>query len=152
MGIKTVPQPPYSPDLAPCDFWLFPKHRGCDEGHSHAHTRGRPWGLVEVVGTVEQVHCSRRRLLRRGQEFHVCTINKSAHTKKVWKLFNHPFISCHRVKDTQDFLEGSRIKTMTRWVNSRDKSPIENMWCIIFKWFIYQRRSIYCYSGKLDSI
>ena len=29
MGIKTVPQPPYSRDLAPCDFWLFPKHRGC---------------------------------------------------------------------------------------------------------------------------
>ena len=25
MGIKTVPQPPYSPDLAPSDFWLFPK-------------------------------------------------------------------------------------------------------------------------------
>ena len=29
MGIKTVPQPPYSRDLAPCDFWLFPKLRGC---------------------------------------------------------------------------------------------------------------------------
>ena len=29
MGIKTVPQPPYCPDLAPCDFWLFPKLRGC---------------------------------------------------------------------------------------------------------------------------
>ena len=29
MSIKTVPQPPYSPDLAPCDFCLFPKHRGC---------------------------------------------------------------------------------------------------------------------------
>ena len=29
MGIKTVPQPPYRPDLAPCDFWLFPKLRGC---------------------------------------------------------------------------------------------------------------------------
>ena len=28
MGIKTVPQPPYSPDLAPCDFCLFPKLRG----------------------------------------------------------------------------------------------------------------------------
>ena len=27
MGIKTVPHPPYSPDLAPCDFWLFPKHK-----------------------------------------------------------------------------------------------------------------------------
>ena len=21
--IKTVPHPPYSPDLAPCDFWLY---------------------------------------------------------------------------------------------------------------------------------
>ena len=29
MGIKTVPQPPNSPDLAHCDFWLFPKLRGC---------------------------------------------------------------------------------------------------------------------------
>ena len=29
MDIKTVPQPPYSPDLAPCDFWLLPKLRGC---------------------------------------------------------------------------------------------------------------------------
>ena len=29
MGIKTVPQPPYSPDLAGCDFCLFPKLRGC---------------------------------------------------------------------------------------------------------------------------
>ena len=29
MGINTVPQPPYSPDLALCDFWLFPKLRGC---------------------------------------------------------------------------------------------------------------------------
>ena len=29
MGIKTVPQPPYSPDLGPCDFWLFSKLTGC---------------------------------------------------------------------------------------------------------------------------
>ena len=29
MGIKTVPHPPYSPDLARCDFCLFPKLRGC---------------------------------------------------------------------------------------------------------------------------
>ena len=31
MGVETVPQPPYSPDFALCDFWLFPKHRGCYE-------------------------------------------------------------------------------------------------------------------------
>ena len=29
MGIKTVAQPPYSPDFVPCDFWLFPKLRVC---------------------------------------------------------------------------------------------------------------------------
>ena len=29
MGIKTVPHPPYSADLSLCDFWSFPKHRGC---------------------------------------------------------------------------------------------------------------------------
>ena len=75
----------------PCSLWLlvipqaqrlllwnnWGDERGCDEGHWHAHTRGLPWGLPEVVGTV-QVHCSQRRLLWRGLEFHVCTINKSA--------------------------------------------------------------------------
>ena len=29
MGIKTVRHPPYCPDLAPCDFCLFPKLRYC---------------------------------------------------------------------------------------------------------------------------
>ena len=29
MAIKTVPQPSHSPDLAPYDFWLFPKLRVC---------------------------------------------------------------------------------------------------------------------------
>ena len=29
MDIKTVRHPPYSPDLAPWDFCLFPKLRGC---------------------------------------------------------------------------------------------------------------------------
>ena len=29
MSIKKFLQPPYNPDLAPCDFWLFPKFRGC---------------------------------------------------------------------------------------------------------------------------
>ena len=36
------------------------------------------------------MHYSRRRLLRRGLEFHVCTINKSAHRKKAGNLFNDP--------------------------------------------------------------
>ena len=57
--------------------------RVCDEGHWHAHTSGLPWSLPEAIRMVQQVHCSRRRLLRRGLEFHVCTINKRANTKKI---------------------------------------------------------------------
>ena len=49
-------------------------------------TRGLLWGLPGVVGMLQQVHCSWRWLLQRGLEFHVCTINKSAPTKNVWKL------------------------------------------------------------------
>ena len=72
----------YSPDLALCDFWLFPKlkgklrnchyetierdERGCDEGHWCAYTRGLPGGLSEVVRTAQQIHCSWKRLFRRG--------------------------------------------------------------------------------------
>ena len=108
MGIKTVPNPPYSPDLAPCDFWLLPKLkeklRGCRyeaiEEMKESVTKVIDTltqedfygGLPEVVGTVQQVHCSRRKLLRRGLEFHVCNINKSAHTKKVWKLYEQPLL------------------------------------------------------------
>ena len=72
MGIKTVPHPPTSPHLAPCDFWLFPKLRGCryetieEMKKAATNTREFPWGLREVVETVQQVHCSRGRLLRRG--------------------------------------------------------------------------------------
>ena len=31
IGIYTVPRPLYSPDLASCDFWLFPNIRGCGD-------------------------------------------------------------------------------------------------------------------------
>ena len=97
MGMKTVPHRPYSPHLAPLWLLVIPlaqrlslwdnwgDERGSDECHWHAHTRGLPWSLPEVVGMV-QVYCSRRRLLRRRLVFHVCSINKNAHTKKVWKL------------------------------------------------------------------
>ena len=67
-------------------MWQLRRWKRLWRSHWHVHTRGLPWGLEEVVGTVEQVHCSWRRLLHRGLEFHVCTINKSAHKKKVWKL------------------------------------------------------------------
>ena len=73
----------------PCSLWLlviplaqrlslwdnWGDERGCDIGHWHAQTRGLPSGLPEIVGTVQQMYCSRRRLLQRKLEFYVCTIN-----------------------------------------------------------------------------
>ena len=51
MGIKTDLQPPYIPDLAPCDFWLFPKLRGC-----HYETiEEMKKGLTKVIDTLTQV-------------------------------------------------------------------------------------------------
>ena len=50
MGIKTVPQPPYSPDLAPCDFWLFPKLRGC----RHETIEELKEAVMKVIDTLTQ--------------------------------------------------------------------------------------------------
>ena len=98
MGIMAVLQPPYSPDLAPCDFWLFPKLRGC----RYETTEEMKEAVMKVIDmlTQEDFRGAFQKLLEwynkriaagedyfeRGLEFHVCTINKSAHTKKVWKL------------------------------------------------------------------
>ena len=97
MGIKTVPHPPYSLDIAPCDFWLLPKLGGC-----HYETiEEMKEAVMKVIDTLtqEDFHGDLQKLLEQykciaargdyfkgGLEFHVCTINKSAHMKKVWKL------------------------------------------------------------------
>ena len=98
MGIKTVPQPPYSPDFAPCDFGLFPKLRGC----RYETTEEMKEAVTKVIDTLtqEDFHEALQKLLElynkciaaggeyfeAGLEFHVCTINKSAHTKKSENL------------------------------------------------------------------
>ena len=63
MGIKTVPQPPYCPDLAPRDFCLFPKLRGC-----HYETIEEiKVAVMKVIDTVtqEDFHGALQNLLER---------------------------------------------------------------------------------------
>jgi len=36
---KSAPRPPYSPDLAPCDFFLFLRMKGQKKGKSFADVR-----------------------------------------------------------------------------------------------------------------
>ena len=95
MGINTVPQPPYSPDIAPCDFWLFPKLRGCryetiDE-MKEAVTK-----FIDTL-TQEDFHWAFQKLLERykriaaGGDYFKLSI-KVPIRKKYGNLFNDPRI------------------------------------------------------------
>ena len=63
MGIKIIPQPPYSPDLAPYDFWLFLKLRGCRYGTIEEMKEA----VTKVIDTLtqEDFHGTFQKLLER---------------------------------------------------------------------------------------
>ena len=63
MGIKTVPQPPKSPDLAPCDFCLFPKLTG----YRYETIEEMKEVVTKVIDTLtqEDFHGSFQKLLER---------------------------------------------------------------------------------------
>ena len=99
MGIKTVPQPPYSPDLAPCDFCLFPKLRAC----RYETIEEMKEAVTKVIDTVtqEDFHGAFQEFLERynnwiaagwdyfeGDKSFMCvlSIKVPIRKKKVWKL------------------------------------------------------------------
>ena len=50
MGIKTIPQPPCRPDLAPSEFWLFPKLKG----GRYETTEEMKEAVTKVIDTLTQ--------------------------------------------------------------------------------------------------
>ena len=63
MGINIVPHPPYSPDLAPSDFSLFPKLNGC----RYETIEDMKEGVTKVIDTLtqEDLHGAFQKLLER---------------------------------------------------------------------------------------
>ena len=63
IGIKTVPHSPYNPDIAPCDFWLFPKLRGC----RYETIQEMKGAVTKVINTLtqEDFHGGFQKLLER---------------------------------------------------------------------------------------
>ena len=63
VGIKTVPQPPYSPYLAPCNFCLFPKLRVC----RYERIVEMKEAVMKVIDTLtqEDFHRALQKLLER---------------------------------------------------------------------------------------
>ena len=64
MGIKIVPQPPYSPDVAPCDFWLFPKLSGCRCYETIEEMKEAVTKIIDTL-TQEDFHGTLKKLLKR---------------------------------------------------------------------------------------
>ena len=54
MGIKTVPHPPYSPDVVPRDFWLFPKLKGKLRVCRYETIEERKEAVTKVIDTLTQ--------------------------------------------------------------------------------------------------
>ena len=104
MGIKTVPQPPYSPDLAPCDFCLFPKLTGC----RYETIEEMKKAVTKVIDTLiqEVFHGDFQKFLERynkciaaggdyfeGDKSFICVLSiKVPIRKKYGNLFNDPRI------------------------------------------------------------
>ena len=108
MGIKTVPHPPYCPDLAPCDFWLFPKLKENLRGCRYETIEEMKEAVTKVIDTLthEDFHRAFQKLLERynkciavgGDYFEgdysftwVLSI-KEPIRKKSGNLFNEPCI------------------------------------------------------------
>ena len=102
MGINTVPQPHYNPNLVPCDFWLFPKLTGCRS----ETIEERKETVTKVFGTLtqEDFHGAVHKLLERynsciaaegdyleGDKSFMCVLSiKVSKRKKSGNLFNDP--------------------------------------------------------------
>ena len=67
MGIKTVPHPPYSPDLGSYDFWLLPKLRGC----GYETIEEMKVTMTKVIDTLKQedFHGAFQKLLERHNKW-----------------------------------------------------------------------------------
>ena len=104
MGIKTVPHPPYSPDVAPCDFCLFPQLRGC----RYETIEEMKEAVMKVIDTLtqEDLNGAFQKLLERynkciaaggdyseGDLSFMCVLSiKVPIQKKSGNLFNDPRI------------------------------------------------------------
>ena len=64
MGFHMVPQPPYSQDLAPSDFWLFPKLRGCRRYETIEEMKEAVTKVIDT-STQEDFHGAFQKLLER---------------------------------------------------------------------------------------
>ena len=112
MGIKIGPQAPNSPDLAPCDFRLFPKLTGC----RYETIEKMKEAVTKIIDTLtqEDFHGAFQKLLERynkciaaggdyfeGDYSFMCVLSiKVPIQKKAGNLFNDPHKCYYRPPTT----------------------------------------------------
>ena len=94
MGIKTVPQPPYSPDLAPCDFCLFPKLRVCRYDFIRSH--------FEVNESVPDVYINKS-YKRNMIDWLISWLIYNGMSKHLWLFYAQRWGNCVRYKSLSTF-------------------------------------------------
>ena len=130
MGIMAVPHRPYSLYLAPCDFWLFPKLRGC----RYVTIDVMKEAATKVIDTLTQEDFDKvfQRLLERynkciaaggdyfeGKYSFICVISiKVPIQKKSGNLFNEPRM-CQGKKEEDD-LPALKIVSIHRYVHLKN--------------------------------
>ena len=67
MGIKTFAHPPYCPDFAPCNFWLFTKLKEKLRGCRYETIEEMKVAVTKVIDTLtqEDFHGALQKLLER---------------------------------------------------------------------------------------
>jgi hypothetical protein len=56
-GITFLDHPPYSPDLAPADFWLLPKSKLAMKGDRHDTIQRECTAVLNVISQKEYSDC-----------------------------------------------------------------------------------------------
>ena len=117
MDIKIVPHPPYDPDLAPCDFWLFPKLMEKLRRYRYETIEEMKEVVTKVINTLtqEDIHGAFQKLLERynkciaaggdyfeGDVGFMCVLSiKVPILKKSGNVFNDPHISSLSASSSQ---------------------------------------------------
>ena len=103
MGIKTVPYPPYSPDLAPCDFWLFPKLKEKLRGCRYETIDKMKEAVMKVIGTLtqEDFYGAFQKLLER---YNKCIAAGGDYFEGDWSFMCVLSIKCPYEKSLETYL------------------------------------------------
>ena len=106
MDIKTVPHRPYSPELAPCDFWLFPKLMEKLKGCRYGTIEEMKESVTKVIDTLtqEDFHGAFLNMLERynkciaargvyfeGHKCFMCVLSIKVHIRKSLEIIVSSF-------------------------------------------------------------